>query len=122
MNTKRITFAAATAAATVLLAFQAYSPAAADPAPTSQDAFTTCMRSHGVQDFPGVTMKEDGQIQLKEGASVNVFSEAYRAAAKACGDKLPTDFTLPEPPSPPAIDLPAIGDGPTPPKAPGLPS
>jgi cytochrome c553 len=90
------------------------------------EAFTTCMRSHGVPDFPGITISANGQIQLK-GGSVNPISTTYRAAAKACASLLPTGSALPTAPEPPAPDAPTLtftcdGDCPTPPKAPAPPS
>lgn len=90
------------------------------------EAFTTCMRSHGVSDFPGITISANGQIQLN-GGSVNPISATYQAAAKACASLLPTGSALPTAPEPPAPDAPTLtftcdGDCPTPPKAPAPPS
>lgn len=90
------------------------------------EAFTTCMRSHGVSDFPGITISADGQIQLKSG-SFNPFSATYQAAANACASLLPAGSALPnEPqlsaPATPTVPFICDGDCPTPPKAPALPS
>jgi hypothetical protein len=90
------------------------------------EAFTTCMRSHGVSDFPGITISANGHIQLK-GGSVNPISTTYQAAANACASLLPAGTALPTKPQPPAPATPTVGftcdgDCPTPPKAPALPS
>lgn len=90
------------------------------------EAFTTCMRSHGVPEFPGITISANGQIQLK-GGSINPISTTYQSAAKACVSLLPAGSTLPAEPQPPAPAAPDLafrcdGDCPTPPKAPAPPS
>jgi hypothetical protein len=90
------------------------------------EAFTTCMRSHGVSNFPGITISANGQIHLKSG-SINPISTTYQAAANACAYLLPTGSALPTGPQPPAPAAPALaftcdGDCPAPPKAPAPPS
>jgi len=90
------------------------------------DAFTACMRSHGVPDFPGVTIADDGHVRLK-GGSVKPVSAAYRAAAKTCASSLPTGSELPADPAPPAlaeVRLPFTCDGdcPAPPPTPAPPA
>ncbi|WP_026413369.1 hypothetical protein [Actinomadura oligospora] len=89
------------------------------------EAFTACLRSHGVKDFPGITIGEDGTIQLKTGGSVNPLSATYKAAAKACASLLPKGSTLPGEPTPPSPSAPTPSfscgsDCPAPPKVPEL--
>ncbi|MFH8349188.1 hypothetical protein [Streptomyces sp. NPDC018045] len=91
------------------------------------EAFTQCMRENGVKDFPGLTIKENGQLQLKSGGNINPVSKAYRSAAKACASKLPADSSLPKEPAAVTPETPALGftcteDCPAAPKAPSLPS
>ncbi|MEV5597201.1 hypothetical protein [Streptomyces sp. NPDC052496] len=90
-------------------------------------AFTQCMKDNGVKDFPGITIKENGQLQLKSGGNINPVSKAYRTAAKACASKLPADSSLPKEPAAVTPETPALGftcteDCPAAPKAPSLPS
>jgi hypothetical protein len=70
------------------------------------EAFTECVRKHGVSDFPGVTVLSDGRLQLNSSSSFNQTSDAYRAAAKACASTLPSGTSLPADPSPPSIAVP----------------
>ncbi|MFH8409395.1 hypothetical protein ACH4FX_32110 [Streptomyces sp. NPDC018019] len=92
------------------------------------EAFTQCMRENGVKNFPGITIKENGQLQLKAGGDVNPVSKAYRAAAKTCASKLPSGSkSLPEEPTAVTPETPSLGftcteDCPSAPKAPSLPS
>ncbi|MFK8844074.1 hypothetical protein [Streptomyces sp. Ac-502] len=91
------------------------------------EAFTQCMKDNGIKDFPGITVKENGQLQLKPGSDINPVSKAYRAAAKACASKLPSDSSLPKEPAAVTPETPALGftcteDCPAVPKAPSLPS
>ncbi|KOT62987.1 MULTISPECIES: hypothetical protein [Streptomyces] len=92
------------------------------------EAFTQCMRDNGVKDFPGITIKENGQLQLKGGSNVNPVSKAYRAAAKTCASKLPEGSkSLPKEPTAVTPETPSLGftcteDCPSTPKAPSLPS
>ncbi|NJP98269.1 hypothetical protein HCN51_54120 [Nonomuraea sp. FMUSA5-5] len=67
-------------------------------------AFTACMRSHGLPGFPEVTLSEDGPINLRiDGEPVDVLSEKYGAAVRACEPLLPAGFRLPAAPkAPPA--------------------
>ncbi|MEU4204670.1 hypothetical protein [Streptomyces sp. NPDC045470] len=91
------------------------------------EAFTQCMKDNGIKDFPGITVKENGQLQLKAGGTVNPVSKAYRTAAKACASKLPENSSLPKEPAAVTPETPALGftcteDCPAAPKAPSLPS
>lgn len=90
-------------------------------------AFTTCMRSHGLSDFPGVTIADDGTLSLIAGGSdVNLMSARYRAAADECasllpeGSPLPATPQAPTPAAPPAVDIGEV-DGPVEPTPPTLP-
>jgi cytochrome c553 len=90
------------------------------------DAFTACMRSHGVPDFPGVTIAADGTVRLK-GGNVKPLSAAYRTAASTCASSLPAGSELPADPAPPApanVRLPFTCDGdcPATPPTPGAPA
>ncbi|MFI6518037.1 hypothetical protein ACIBF1_20945 [Spirillospora sp. NPDC050679] len=89
------------------------------------EAFTACMRSNDVKDFPGVTITKDGQVQLKSGARINPFDATYRAAAKTCAHHLPKGSPLPGDPKPPNPSAPPLNfectsGCPTPPAAPKL--
>ncbi|WP_238782898.1 hypothetical protein [Streptomyces monomycini] len=91
------------------------------------EAFTQCMKDNGIKDFPGITVKENGQLQLKPGSDINPVSKAYRAAAKACASKLPENSSLPKEPAAVTPETPQLGftcteDCPAVPKAPSLPS
>ncbi|MFH9424126.1 hypothetical protein [Streptomyces sp. NPDC017529] len=95
-------------------ASQAASPASADRSDSATrehqaEAFTRCVRDHGVRDFPGITVKANGQIQLKPGGHVNPVSEEYRSAVKACTSKLPKNSSLPQAPAASAPKTPALG-------------
>lgn len=81
------------------------------------EAFTACMRSHGLPDFPEVAVSTDGLINLDiKGERVDVFSDTYGAAVKACESLLPTPAHLPEAPT-----APVAPEGPTAPIAPDAP-
>jgi hypothetical protein len=100
-------------------------PAGAD-AQERAAAFTSCMREHGVSDFPDVTIGSDGQVHLN-GGGVDPLSSTYQAAAEACAVLLPTGITLPRQPEPSAPAIPTVGftcagDCPTPPTSPARPS
>ena len=88
-------------------------------------AFTACMRSNGVADFPGITIDENGQVHLSlSGSSVDPISATYRQAAQTCSHLLPSGSALPQDPAVPKVDTPAMnfscsGDCP---KAPGTPA
>lgn len=95
--------------------------------PDDGAAFSTCMRSHGVSDFPGVTISDDGRLSLLTGGSdVNPMSAEYRAAADECASFLPEGSPLPatpqppNPATPPALDVGEV-DGPPEPTPPALP-
>jgi hypothetical protein len=90
------------------------------------DAFTACMRSHGVPGFPGVTIAADGHVRLK-GGSVKPVSAAYRAAARTCASSLPAGSELPADPAPPApaalrVPFTCDGDCPATPPNPAAPA
>jgi hypothetical protein len=96
-------------------------------------AFTTCMRSHGVPNFPGVTISADGRATLNlPGSGVNPIAAGFQAAVQACksllpdrGGELPNKPRPPSPSSPSALKLQCSGDcppRPSPPKAPAEPS
>lgn len=76
----------------------------ATAAPSDGTAFTACMRSHGVPDFPDVTLSSDGLINLDiQGEPVDVLSGKYGAAIEACESHLPSGTNLPDAPqAPPA--------------------
>jgi hypothetical protein len=74
--------------------------------------FAACMRSHGLPDFPEVAVSSDGLVNLHiKGERVDVLSEKYGAAVKACESLLPTGTRLPNAPTAPGA-----------PAAPSLPS
>jgi hypothetical protein len=73
-------------------------------------AFTACVRENGVKDFAGVTITDDGQIQLNaSGSGVNVFSSEYKKAVAACQHLLPSGTTVPTDPEPAAPSAPDLG-------------
>jgi hypothetical protein len=49
-------------------------------------AFSKCMRSHGVPDFPDPS---GGGIHISAGSGINLFSPAFKAAHAACKQDLP---------------------------------
>jgi hypothetical protein len=68
------------------------------------------MRSHGLPDFPEVTVSSDGLVNLDiRGERVDVRSERYGAAVKACQSLLPTGTRLPGAPAAPAAPAAAPG-------------
>ncbi|GAA5071196.1 hypothetical protein HNP84_009121 [Thermocatellispora tengchongensis] len=65
-------------------------------------AFTVCMRAHGLPRFPQVTVSKEGPVNLTLGGErVDVLSEKYGAAVRACEHLLPAGTGLPRPPKPP---------------------
>ncbi|MGV9779046.1 hypothetical protein [Streptosporangium sp. NPDC003464] len=65
--------------------------------------FTACMRSQGLPDFPEVAFSSDGLVNLNiKGERVDVLSEKYGAAVKACEPLLPAGSRLPGAPAAPA--------------------
>jgi hypothetical protein len=50
-------------------------------------AFSKCMRTHGVSNFPDPS--PGGGIQISIGSGLNPFSPAFKAAQSACGKLLP---------------------------------
>jgi len=84
----------------------ATSPSKSASLESDAEAFTECVREHGVSDFPGVTVLSDGRLQLNSSASFDPTLAAYRAAAKACASKLPSGTSLPADPNPPSIAVP----------------
>ncbi|MBB6547556.1 hypothetical protein [Nonomuraea rubra] len=91
-------------AGVVLAAGLSWIPSAdAAPAGDGGKAFTACMRSHGLPGFPEVTFSSEGLINLRiEGERVDVLSEKYGAALRACESLLPAHSRLPVPPSAPS--------------------
>jgi hypothetical protein len=90
------------------------------------EAFTDCMRAGGVADFPGITISNNGQIQLNGGGTINPLSKTYKAAAAKCAHLLPKGSSLPTEPQPPTPPAPTLkftctSDCPTPPKTPSAP-
>jgi hypothetical protein len=95
------------------------SPSSGEKASTSDDrasrsdqakAFTACVRENGLADFAGVTVTDDGQIQLNaSGSGVNVFSSEYKKAVAACQHLLPSGTTVPTDPEPAAPKAPDLG-------------
>ncbi|MBO3747548.1 hypothetical protein J5X84_15830 [Streptosporangiaceae bacterium NEAU-GS5] len=72
------------------------------PAPDAK-AFTACMRSHNLPDFPEVSFSSEGLVNLDiEGERVDALSEKYGAAVKACESLLPADARLPAAPEAPS--------------------
>jgi hypothetical protein len=59
----------------------------AQPAHSRFLAFSTCMRSHGVPNFPDPS--SSGGIQLTPGAGLNPRAPAFQAAQQACRKLLP---------------------------------
>jgi hypothetical protein len=79
----------------------------------SDQAFTACVRENGVKDFAGVTITDDGRIQLNvPGSGTNVFSTEYRKAVAACRHLLPSGSTVPADPEPAAPSGPAAPEPP----------
>lgn len=66
--------------------------------------FVACMRSHGLPDFPEVTIASDGLVNFDiDGNHVDADSEIYGAAIQACQSLLPANSRLPGAPvAPPA--------------------
>ncbi|MET9342965.1 hypothetical protein [Nonomuraea sp. NPDC003804] len=70
-------------------------------------AFTTCMRAQGLPGFPEVALSSDGLINFDiRGERVDVLSEKYGAAVRACGSLLPTGSRLPGAPAAPSAPSP----------------
>ena len=55
-------------------------------------AFSACMRSHGVPDFPDPTSNGGNSIQVQPG-SVDPNTPAYQAAFRSCHSRLPVGKT-----------------------------
>lgn len=113
------TFLAGPAAGLLALAVTG---AADDPAPDDGTgaAFTTCMRDHGVEDFPAATVTDDGRVVLDlDGTGIDPWADAYRVALDACEAELPDGTRLPDDPTPPAPEAPGAPEAPA---APGDPA
>ncbi|WP_433421005.1 hypothetical protein ACQP1V_09450 [Microtetraspora malaysiensis] len=66
-------------------------------------AFTSCMRAHGLPDFPDVAVSADGLINLDiKGERVDALSAKYGAAVSACEPLLPSGAVLPSRPHAPS--------------------
>jgi hypothetical protein len=74
-------------------------------------AFTACMRSHGLEDFPPARVTDDGRLGLDASGTVEPFSTAYRDALDACDEGLPDGVALPNRPRVPDLTVPAPGPG-----------
>ncbi|MFD1538623.1 hypothetical protein [Nonomuraea guangzhouensis] len=69
-------------------------------------AFTDCMRSKGLPDFPEVAVSSDGLVNLEiKGERVDALSAKYGAAVKACESLLPTGTQLPGAPGAPGAPV-----------------
>lgn len=89
----------------------------------SVESFTECVRAHGVPDFPGATVAEDGTVQFA-GGGFDPLSSGYRAAAAKCAGRLPERVSLPREPALPSPEVPVPPVGcssacPSPPAVPG---
>jgi hypothetical protein len=58
-------------------------------------AFSTCMRSHGVHNFPDPSAGPNGgsQINVQPGSGIDPNSPAYQAAQRSCQSLLPAGKT-----------------------------
>ena len=56
-------------------------------------AFSACMRSHGVSNFPDPTSNGGVQIQVQPGSGINPNSSAYQEAFRSCQSLLPAGKT-----------------------------
>lgn len=79
--------AAALAVAALVMAGCGGSPASSDPGATGSGgtsglAYSSCMRSHGVPDFPDPNSQ--GHIGITAGDGVNVNSPQFKSAEQAC--------------------------------------
>jgi hypothetical protein len=70
-------------------------PNGGDPRPLSEAqrnkmlAFSQCMRTHGITNFPDPTFQGGGRIRLAlKGNGLNPNSPAFQRAQKACGQPL----------------------------------
>jgi hypothetical protein len=57
-------------------------------------AYTRCMRSHGVSNFPDPTVGSGGGVTFQGG--FNLKSPTYQAAAQACGSLMPGGTQAPQ--------------------------
>jgi hypothetical protein len=65
-------------------------------------SFVECMRAHGLQDFPDVTVSSEGLVNFEiDGERVDVRSETYGAAIQQCQGLLPARAWLPGAPEAP---------------------
>ena len=65
-------------------------------------AYTRCMRTHGISDFPDPTPNPGGpggsfQFNGGPGSDLNPHNPSYEAANKACQSLLPNGGTIPAP-------------------------
>ena len=89
------------AAAVLTLVPGAGAQAATASASNGTEAFTACVRAHGVADFPGVTETSDGRVLIDgtgAGTGFDPLSAAYQTAIKDCASKLPSGTALPTAP------------------------
>ena len=52
-------------------------------------AYSACMRSHGVPNFPDPTSNGGGQVQIQAGSGIDPNSPAFQAAQRSCQSLLP---------------------------------
>jgi hypothetical protein len=65
------------------------SKSASNPA-AAEISFSSCMRSHGVPNFPDpITSGGGSHISIKSSSGINPASPVFLAAQKACGQRLP---------------------------------
>ncbi|MGI5241634.1 hypothetical protein [Dactylosporangium sp. CA-139066] len=75
---------------------------AADASTQDTRPFVACMRSHGLPDFPEVTVSSDGLVNFDiRNERVDARSEKYGAAVNACQSLLPDGTRLPGAPAAP---------------------
>jgi hypothetical protein len=91
-------------AAAVVLAAGAVWTVSPDTGPAGDGReFTACMRSQGLPGFPEVAVSSDGLVNFDiKGERVDVLSQRYGAAVKACESLLPAGVRLPGAPAAPA--------------------
>ncbi|TMR88135.1 hypothetical protein [Nonomuraea basaltis] len=95
MKTRNLLVAAATAAAAAAL-WALPATLTGIEAGDGGRRFTTCMRAQGLPDFPDVAVSSDGLVNLTIGSErVEVLSEKYGEAVRACRHLLPAGAVLP---------------------------
>jgi hypothetical protein len=82
-----IGFAALVCALAVCACGSSSKPGQSTPGRSQFLAFSQCMRTHGVSNFPDPS--PGGGIHIAIGSGLNPFSPAFKAAQSACGKLLP---------------------------------